>query len=81
MDHVGVYVLTPDFSITVTLDNSSLYMESTGGFIFKLAPETPTVFFSLTHSAKFSFQKNDKGEVISFVEHVGRINQKYMKVR
>jgi TolB-like protein/cytochrome c-type biogenesis protein CcmH/NrfG len=81
MDYVGVYVLTPDFSITVTLDSGSLYMESTGGFKFKLAPETPTVFFSLAQSAKFSFQKNDKGEVISFVEHVGRINQKYMKVR
>jgi hypothetical protein len=81
MDYVGVYVLTPDFSITVALDSGSLYMESTGGYKFKLAPETPTVFFSLTHSAKFSFQKNDKGEVISFVEHIGRINQKYMKVR
>lgn len=81
MDYVGVYVLTPDFSITVTLDNGSLYMDETGQFEYKLAPETPTVFFSLAHSAKFSFQKNDKGEVISFVEHIGRINQKYMKVR
>jgi TolB-like protein/Tfp pilus assembly protein PilF len=81
MDYVGVYVLTPDFSIAVTLDNGSLYMEPTGGFKYKVAPETPTVFFSLTHSARFSFQKNDKGEVISFVEHVGRINQKYMNVR
>jgi len=81
MDYVGVYVLTPDFSIAVTLDNGSLYMEPTDGFKFKVAPETPTIFFSLIHSDKFSFQKNDKGEVISFVEHIRRINQKYMKVR
>jgi TolB-like protein len=82
-DYVGTYVLTPEISAAVTLDDGSLYLEYIHGahqYKIKVVPESATLFFSLTDRSEFSFQRNDKGQVISLMEHDGKINQKYMKV-
>ena len=67
----------------MTLDDGSLYLEYIHGahqYKIKVVPESATLFFSLTDRSEFSFQRNDKGQVISLMEHDGKINQKYMKV-
>lgn len=80
-EYVGVYVLTPEFSVTVTFDDGYLFLQGTDQGKAKVAPESESKFFSLSHNDKFSFQRDEKGTVVSLIEHDKTFNQKYMKVK
>ncbi|MCO4798922.1 MAG: winged helix-turn-helix domain-containing protein, partial [Colwelliaceae bacterium] len=79
-EYVGVYILSSEFSIAVTLEGGYLFMQGTGQKIFKLAPESEALFFSLTHNDKFSFLRNEAGKVISVIEYDKNFNLTYKKL-
>lgn len=80
-DYVGVYVLTPTFSVTVTLENGYLILQGTNQSKSKVLPESETKFFASTSIDKFSFQRDENGAVVSMIEHDNNFDQLYKKVK
>ena len=80
MDYVGVYILTPTLSATITLEDNTLFIQRSNRSKFKATPESDSKFFADTYSHKFSFQKDNKGIVVSMTEQGKTFNQKYLKV-
>ena len=80
-EYVGVYELTSDFSSTVSLENGFLILQSTNQSKFKVLPESESKFFAVTFSKKFSFQRDENGDVVSMIEHDNNFDQLYKKVK
>lgn len=58
--YVGVYQLTPVFSITITKEDAQLYGQATGQSRFELYAENDTDFFLTVVEAKITFQLEDE---------------------
>jgi len=69
--YVGRYELSPNFSLTMTLEDGHLMTQATGQEKLQLYPETETMFFLKVVDAQVEFFKNDKGEVTHLVLHQG----------
>jgi TolB-like protein/DNA-binding winged helix-turn-helix (wHTH) protein/Flp pilus assembly protein TadD len=80
-EYVGVYILSSEFSIAVTLEDGHLFMQGTGQKMFKLAPESEALFFSLSHNDKYSFLRNEAGKVTSVIEYDKNFNLTYKKLQ
>ncbi len=65
--YVGVYELTPDVRITVTLEEGQLQMQATGGVKIKIYPESETEFFLRVVDAQITFVLDDSGEVTELI--------------
>ncbi|HLN02385.1 MAG TPA: serine hydrolase [Bryobacteraceae bacterium] len=67
--YVGTYELTPDFSITFTLDGNQLMTQATNQPKFPVFPESKTKFFLKVVDAEVEFFSDDKGQVTHMVLH------------
>ena len=65
--YVGVYELTPEFQITVTLEERQLQMQPSGGANIKIFPESETEFFLRVVDAQITFVLDDSGEVTELI--------------
>lgn len=79
--YVGVYELTPEFSVTVTLEGSSLFVEATGQPTFPIFAESDTEFFLKVVDAQITFTMDDAGAVSGMILHQGGASQPANKVR
>jgi len=66
-DYVGQYLLTPEFSITVTRKNGRLFGQGTGQPRFELFPEGKDAFFLKAIKARIRFQRGEDGGVSKIV--------------
>ena len=62
-DYVGEYELTPQFKITVTLKDGSLFAQATGQSAFEIFPESQKKFFYKVVDAQIEFVRDEKGGV------------------
>jgi CubicO group peptidase (beta-lactamase class C family) len=67
--YVGVYQLSPAFSIEITRTGPSLYLQATGQPKFQLFAESPTAFFLKEVDAQITFDKDVSGKVTRLVLH------------
>jgi len=72
--YVGVYPLTPDFALTVTVENDDLWAQATGQDKYQIFPESETEFFYTVVDAQITFTKDDAGNVTGLVLHQGGRN-------
>jgi hypothetical protein len=71
----GVYAITPDFALTVTLEGDKLMVQATGQQKLQLSPETETKFSVTGVDAQLTFagDKNGKAELV--ILHQNGANQ------
>jgi D-alanyl-D-alanine carboxypeptidase len=70
----GVYELAPTFSITVTLEGSSLMAQATGQPKFEIFPASATLFFYKVVDAQIEFQAGTDGRMSGMILHQGGRN-------
>jgi len=68
---VGLYRLSPNFEIKVTLDGDQLETQATGQPAFPVYPESKTEFFLKVVNAQISFVTNADGKITGLVLHQG----------
>ena len=61
--YVGVYELTPERTLEITLENGSLHGQPTGQEKRQMFAESPTKFFLKTSPIDITFIKDAKGKV------------------
>ncbi len=59
--YTGIYQLTPNFSIKVTLESGQLYAQATGQQKFPVYPESQTTFFYKVVEAQLEFIETEDG--------------------
>lgn len=69
--YVGVYELTPEFAIEITLTDGALFAQATGQGAFRLWPESESAFFVKEVDAQVTFVRDALGAVTSLVLHQG----------
>ena len=69
--YIGVYQLTPEFAIEITLTNGALFAQATGQGAFQLWPESESAFFVKEVDAQVTFVRDAPGAVTSLVLHQG----------
>lgn len=79
--YVGEYRLAPAFSIAVTLENGSLYVQATGQERFPVFAESETEFFLKVVDAQITFERDEAGVVTGLVLHQAGQHVPGMKVR
>jgi len=72
--YVGVYEMTPEFQLTVTLEDDGLVVQATGQGEFRIYAESETEFFLRVVEAKISFVVED-GDVTALILHQGGADQ------
>jgi hypothetical protein len=77
--YVGTYALSPNFSITCTLEGDQLMTQATNQGKYPMFPESDTKFFLKVVDAETEFFTNDKGEVSYMVLHQNGHDAKAMK--
>jgi CubicO group peptidase (beta-lactamase class C family) len=77
----GEYEMTPQFRITVTYKDASLFVQATGQPTFELFPESPKKFFLKAVDAQIEFVKNPRGEVDKLLLYQNGSIQTAMKVQ
>ena len=79
---VGEYQMDADRTLTITLENGSLFGQPTGQGKRQLYPESPTKFFLKDIDAQVTFQKDPKGNVIGMVmDQAGRPQRELKKIK
>jgi D-alanyl-D-alanine-carboxypeptidase/D-alanyl-D-alanine-endopeptidase len=78
--YVGRYQLTPQFSVTVTHEQGSLYLQATGQPKFQIFAESLTEFFLKVVDAQITFVSGPDGRATKLVLHQGGANQHLKKV-
>ena len=78
--YVGKYELTPQFVISVTLENGALFVQATGQPKFPVFAESETKFFLRAVEAQISFTKDESGTVTGVILHQGGRDQAARKV-
>lgn len=69
--YVGFYPLSPDFALTVTVENDELWVQATGQDNYQVFPESETEFFYTVVDAQLTFTTDDAGNVTGLVLHQG----------
>jgi serine-type D-Ala-D-Ala carboxypeptidase/endopeptidase len=78
--YVGVFELTPNFKITVTLGDVGLSIQATGQPRFEVFAESDTMFFLKVVEAQIEFVVDD-GEVVALILHQGGAAQRAAKIQ
>ena len=65
--YVGVYELTPELKITITREETQLFLQATGQGQFKIFPSANDEFFLKVVEASISFNSNNEGKVTGLV--------------
>ena len=71
----GVYVITPEFALTVTLEGDKLMVQATGQQKFQLHPESETRFSCKVVDAHLFFVADKSGKATHLVLHQNGVNQ------
>ena len=79
--YVGEYQLSPQFSITITLEDGRLQAQPTGQSKVTLFAEAPDKFFLRVVNAQVTFTKASSGEVTGLILHQGGRDQTGRKVK
>ena len=77
--YVGVYEMSPEFQLTVTLDDDGLIVQATGQGEFRIYAESDTMFFLRVVEARISFVVED-GDVTALILHQGGADQTARKI-
>jgi len=67
--YAGVYRVAPGLDLTVTRRDSTLWVQSTGGALVRLWPESPTDFFVNEVDVQLTFTRDAKGTVDGMIVH------------
>ncbi len=67
--YVGVYQLSPAFTLTVTVDAGQLMVQGSGQGKVPVFASAETQFFAKAVNAQIDFNKDDKGKVTSLTLH------------
>lgn len=67
--YVGVYQLSPLFTVTITLEDGKLMAQATGQSKFPVFAESPTKFFYKVVDAQLTFVAGDDGKIEKLVLH------------
>jgi CubicO group peptidase (beta-lactamase class C family) len=78
--YAGRYQLTPDFIITVTRDQNSLFVQATGQPKFEVFAESPTEFFLKVVDAQITFLTGPDSRATEMILHQGGANQHLKKI-
>src|SRR5687768_13928730 len=79
--YVGEYHLTPQRSLTITLENGRLQAQPTGQSKATLFAEAPDKFFLRVANVQVTFTKTPSGEVAGLILHQGGRDQTGRKVK
>ncbi len=77
--YVGVYVLTPLFVLTVTVEDGKLMVQATGQPKLPVFAESKTEFFYKIVDAQISFVPGEDGKVKHLTLHQGGLNLKAVR--
>jgi CubicO group peptidase (beta-lactamase class C family) len=66
-EYVGEYVLNPDVSVTITLEDGTLYAQPTGAQRLPIFPEAADRFFLRSPDAQLRFERDASGDVTGMV--------------
>ena len=67
--YAGDYDYKGELTITITLENNQLYMESAGQQKVEIFPESDTKFFLKITDASITFIKNNENQIIEMIAH------------
>jgi CubicO group peptidase (beta-lactamase class C family) len=73
--YVGVYAITPQFALTVTLEGDKLMVQATGQQKFQVYPESETKFFYKVVDAQLRFVGDKNGKAELLILHQNGTNQ------
>nr|HVF82179.1 serine hydrolase [Flavisolibacter sp.] len=79
--YVGEYQLSPDFSIVISLEGTSLKAQATNQPAFDIYAEKENFFFLKVVDAQLEFVKNESGNITSLVLHQNGAKQTGKKVK
>jgi len=79
--YVGEYALTPEVTLTVTLEDGHLYGQPTGQQKVEFYAEAPDRFFLRVANIQITFTRAESGEVTGLVLHQGGRDQPARKIR
>lgn len=65
--YVGIYQLSPDFSIEIKTKDGKIYCQATGQGDLEMFPESETKFFLTKVDADITFVKDETGKVIKLI--------------
>ncbi|MBI1766778.1 MAG: DUF3471 domain-containing protein [Bacteroidetes bacterium] len=69
--YVGVYEVTPNFALAITLEAGHLMAQATGQGKNEIFPESQTKFFLKVVDAQIEFIANSEGKFDSFILYQG----------
>lgn len=72
--YIGDYQLAPDFTLTITVKDDTIWGQATGQSNFQIYPESEMEFFYKVVDAQISFEVDDSGNVTGLVLHQGGAN-------
>ncbi|NNF00209.1 MAG: DUF3471 domain-containing protein, partial [Pyrinomonadaceae bacterium] len=78
--YLGKYQLTPNFIITITMENEKLIAQATGQGKLDLIPESETIFSVKGVDARVIFVKGDDGSVTELILDQGGRRQPAKKI-
>ena len=71
----GVYAITPQFALTVTVEDGTLMVQATGQQKFEVYAETPTKFFLKAVDAQLTFVPGKDGKADRVILHQNGLDQ------
>lgn len=73
--YAGVYAITPQFALTVTLEKDKLMVQATGQQKFQVYPESNTKFFCKVVNAQLTFVADKTGKAEKLILHQNGVDQ------
>lgn len=73
--------MTPDFAITITVDNDKIYEQATGQSRFRIFPEKEDLFFLKVVEAQIRFERDAAGKVTGMVLIQNGLEQPGKKIK
>jgi hypothetical protein len=67
--YAGFYAITPEFGLSVTVDNGGLMVQATGQDRFPVFPESPVKFFYKVVDAEITFVPNKRKQINKLILH------------
>lgn len=77
--YTGVYSLTPNFDINVTIEDGRLTVQATGQGKLPFYPESESRFFCKLLDAQITFVQGQNGKIDHLILHQGSIDQKAVR--
>ncbi len=71
----GVYAISPQFALTVTLEKGKLMVQATGQQKFQVYPESKTKFFYKVVNAQLTFVTDKNGKAEKLILHQNGVHQ------